>query len=80
MMTHRKHRQTATRHDPPRENAKLDHRYGKIGIPAVSVVGLTIDQLKGAPTYAANELPTWGDRAYETRIHDCYKMAPYWGV
>ena len=44
------------------------------------VVGLTIDQLKGAPTYAANELPTWGDRAYEIRIHDYYKMAPYWGV
>ena len=44
------------------------------------VVGLTIDQLKGAPPYAANELPTWGDRAYEIRIHDYYKMVPYWGV
>ena len=44
------------------------------------MVGLSIDQLKDAPTYAANELPTWGDRAYETRIHEYYKMAPYWGV
>ena len=43
------------------------------------VVGLTIDQLKGAPTYAADEVPAWGDRAYESRIHDYYKTAPYWG-
>ena len=38
------------------------------------------DQLKGAPTYGANEMPAWGDRAYETRIHDYYKAVPYWGV
>jgi PRC-barrel domain len=44
------------------------------------VVGLTIDQLKGGPTYAADEVPAWGDRAYESRIHDYYKTAPYWGV
>ena len=44
------------------------------------VVGITIDQLQGAPTYAADEVPAWGDRAYESRIHDYYKTAPYWGV
>ena len=43
------------------------------------VVGLTIDQLKGGPA-AAGEVPTWGDRAYESRIHDYSKTAPYWGV
>jgi hypothetical protein len=41
---------------------------------------LTADQLKDAPTFAANENPAWGDRAYETRIHDYYKTVPYWGV
>ena len=44
------------------------------------VVGLTIEQLQGAPTFAANEMPAWGDRAYEARIHDYYKTAPYWGA
>ena len=34
------------------------------------VVGLTKQQLEGAPTYAANERPAWEDRAYETRLHD----------
>ena len=44
------------------------------------VVGITIDQLKGAPTYAATETPAWTDRAYATRIHDYYKAVPYWSV
>jgi hypothetical protein len=35
MMTHRKHRPTANRHDPPQEDVRLDQRYGKVGIPAV---------------------------------------------
>ena len=39
-----------------------------------------IDQLKSAPTYGADELPAWGDRVYETRIHDYYKTAPYWSA
>jgi hypothetical protein len=42
------------------------------------VVGLTIDQLKAAPSYAAYDQPAWGDRANEVRIHDYYKAAPYW--
>lgn len=44
------------------------------------VVGLTRGQLQGAPTFALTDSPAWGDRAYETRIHDYYKTAPYWGV
>jgi hypothetical protein len=44
------------------------------------VVGLTIDQLKGAPSFAAAESPAWGDRAYEKNIHDYYEAAPYWGM
>ena len=44
------------------------------------VVGIPIDQLKSAPTYGADELPAWGDRVYETRIHDYYKTAPYWSA
>lgn len=42
------------------------------------VVGLTKEQLKGAPTYGRDESPAWGDRAYEQGIHDYYKTAPYW--
>ena len=61
-------------HALPWSTLKYDTRQGGY------VVGLTIDQLKGAPTYAANELPAWGDRAYEARIHDYYKAVPYWGV
>ena len=44
------------------------------------VVGLTKEQLQGAPTYGFKETPAWGDRAYEGRIHDYYKTTPYWGV
>lgn len=44
------------------------------------VVGLTKEQLQGAPTYGFNETPAWGDRAYEGRIHDYYRTAPYWGI
>jgi hypothetical protein len=40
-------------------------------------VGLTLQQLEGAPTYARTETPAWGDRAYEKSIHDCYGAAPY---
>ena len=61
-------------HPLPWATLKYDTRRGGY------VVGLTIDQLQGAPTYPANELPKWGDRAYETRLHDYYKAVPYWGV
>jgi hypothetical protein len=61
-------------HPLPWATLKYDTRQGGY------VVGLTVDQLKGAPTYAANQNPAWSDRAYETRIHDYYKATPYWGV
>ncbi len=41
------------------------------------VVDLSKDLLKAAPNYAAEEMPTW-DRTYESRIHDYYKVPPYW--
>ena len=44
------------------------------------VIGITIDQLKGAPTYDASETPAWTDKAYEARIHDYYKAVPYWSI
>jgi hypothetical protein len=40
----------------------------------------TREQLEGAPTFAVTNSPAWGDRAYESRIHDYYKTTPYWGV
>jgi hypothetical protein len=61
-------------HPLPWVTLKYDTRQGGY------VVGLTIDQLKGAPTYAASEIPAWGDHAYETRLHDYYKVVPYWGA
>jgi hypothetical protein len=61
-------------HPLPWATLKYDTRQGGY------VVGVTVDQLKSAPTYAANQKPAWDDRAYETRIHDYYKAAPYWGA
>ena len=61
-------------HPLPWSTLKYDTRQGGY------VVGLTRQQLEGAPTYAVNERPSWGDRADETRIHDYYGAAPYWGV
>jgi len=42
------------------------------------VVGLTKEQLKAAPTFGEADVPAWGDRKYESSIHDYYKAAPYW--
>jgi hypothetical protein len=41
------------------------------------IVGLTREQLEGAPTFAAGE-PPFRDRAAEQRIHDYYTTQPYW--
>jgi sporulation protein YlmC with PRC-barrel domain len=59
-------------HPLPWSTLKYDTRQGGY------VVGLTKQQLEGAPTYASNETPAWGDRAYEKRIHDYYQAPPYW--
>ena len=42
------------------------------------VVNLDKQELEGAPGYDADAEPTWGDRAYETKIHDYYRAGPYW--
>jgi sporulation protein YlmC with PRC-barrel domain len=42
------------------------------------VVGLTREQLEGAPAYSEGDEPAWGDRAYEKQVHDYYGMPPYW--
>jgi PRC-barrel domain len=44
------------------------------------VVGLTIDQLRQAPTFAADQVSAWGDRAYESHLHAYYQATPYWAV
>ena len=61
-------------HPLPWATLKYDTRQGGY------VVGLTLEQLQGAPTFGADERPAWGDRAYETSIHEYYKAAPYWAV
>jgi PRC-barrel domain len=60
-------------HPLPWNTLKYDTRQGGY------VVGLTRQQLEGAPTFARTETPAWGDRAYEKSIHDYYGAAPYWG-
>jgi sporulation protein YlmC with PRC-barrel domain len=42
------------------------------------VVGLTRQQLEGAPSFTKDAIPDWNDRRYEQGIHDYYKVAPYW--
>ena len=60
-------------HPIPWSNLKYDTRQGGY------VVGLTKEQLEKAPTFSQDETPAWGDRAYESRIHDYYGSRPYWG-
>ena len=42
------------------------------------VVHLDKRQLEGGPAYDVDTEPGWGDRAYETKIHDYYGVGPYW--
>jgi hypothetical protein len=42
------------------------------------VVHLDKQQLDGAPAYMTDAEPAWGDRSYETKIHDYYGVGPYW--
>src|SRR5882757_5110776 len=41
---------------------------------------LTEDELKHAPSFAADKEFDWGDRSSEVEIHNFYKSAPYWGA
>ena len=43
------------------------------------VVNLDRSQLEGAPAYPADAKPNWGDREYETGVHNFYGVDPYWG-
>ena len=43
------------------------------------VVNLDRKQLEGAPAYSVGTDPGWGNRDYETRLHDYYGVGPYWG-
>jgi sporulation protein YlmC with PRC-barrel domain len=58
-------------HPIPWEVLKYDERQGGY------VVGLTIDQLKGAPTYGATSRPDWMDAEYGRRISDYYGVGYY---
>ena len=59
-------------HPLPWQTLKYDPRQGGY------VVGLTKEQLEGAPNYDVGKAPAWGDRTYEKSIHDYYKIPPYW--
>jgi PRC-barrel domain len=61
-------------HPLPWNTLKYDTRQGGY------VVGLTKQQLEGAPRFARNENPAWGDRSFEQRIHDFYRAPPYWAA
>ena len=42
------------------------------------VVHLDKSRLERAPAYDVGTEPAWGDREYETKIHDYYGVGPYW--
>jgi len=44
------------------------------------VVDLSREVLERAPAFAAGGAPDWGNREYETGIHDYYGVSPYWGA
>jgi len=61
-------------HPLPWVTLKYDTRQGGY------VVGMTKEQLEGAPTFGSNETPAWGNREYEEKIHGYYKTQPYWAA
>ena len=44
------------------------------------VTNLSKDKLQGAPHFARGSDPGWGNRDYETKVHDYYGVGPYWGT
>ena len=42
------------------------------------VVDMSKEALEAAPSYAASDVPRWGDRAWGQSIYDYYQMPPYW--
>ena len=57
----------------PWSSLKYDTRLGGY------VVGITADQLQGAPKYRNDNDWTWS-RENDQRVYDYYKVAPYWGA
>ena len=43
------------------------------------VVDISPEQLKTGPAYPRDTTPAWGDRNYESGLHDFYGVGPYWG-
>ena len=43
------------------------------------VVDLDQEMLKGAPSFARDEVPDWGSRDWDTCIHDYYRVPLYEG-
>ena len=60
-------------HPLPWATLKYDTRQGGY------LVGITKEQIEGAPSFARNAEPAW-DRAYEQRVHDYYGIPPYWAA
>lgn len=42
------------------------------------VVDVSKTDLEQSPAYPADAVPQWGDRTYESRLHDYYGVGPYW--
>ena len=57
----------------PWQSLKYDTRLGGY------VVGITADQLQGAPKYRNDNDWSWS-RENDQRVYDYYKVAPYWGA
>jgi len=43
-------------------------------------LNLPDEQLRDAPSYGTSGEFDWGDRERERRLHEYYKVPPYWGV
>ena len=43
-------------------------------------IDLTDEELRRAPSFAADQEFDWGDRSQEIEIHNYYKTPPYWGA
>ena len=41
---------------------------------------LSEEELKQAPSFAADQEFDWGDRSREIEIHNYYRVPPYWGA
>jgi hypothetical protein len=61
-------------HPLPWSVLKYDTRLGGY------VVHLDKSRLERAPAYDVGTEPAWGDREYETRLHDYYGVGPYWSL